>query len=96
MDLKPQYSNRVSALNSGTKSLLQSIGAWKHIASARYKTVKKLQVQKCMYITYVEQTVWIGPCFHLYWHKVSHRFQSQVFQFKLKFLAPLLCAEQHS
>lgn len=50
MDLKPQYSNRVSSLNSGTKSLLQSIGAWKHIASARYKTVKKLQVQKCMYI----------------------------------------------
>jgi len=51
MDLKPQYSNRVSSLNSGTKSLLQSIGAWKHIASARYKTVKKLQVQECMYIT---------------------------------------------
>jgi ubiquinone biosynthesis monooxygenase Coq6 len=44
MDLKPQYSNCVSSLNTGTKSLLQSIGAWKHIASARYKTVKKLQV----------------------------------------------------
>jgi 2-polyprenyl-6-methoxyphenol hydroxylase-like FAD-dependent oxidoreductase len=44
-DLKPQYSNRVSSLNSGTKSLLQMIGAWKHIANARYKTVKKMQVQ---------------------------------------------------
>ncbi|KDR03814.1 Ubiquinone biosynthesis monooxygenase COQ6, partial [Zootermopsis nevadensis] len=43
-DLKPQYSNRVSSLNSGTKSLLELIGAWKHIASARYKTVKKMQV----------------------------------------------------
>jgi hypothetical protein len=45
-DLKPQYSNRVSSLNTGTKALLQSIGAWKHIANARYKTVKKLQVQE--------------------------------------------------
>jgi 2-polyprenyl-6-methoxyphenol hydroxylase-like FAD-dependent oxidoreductase len=48
MDLKPKYSNRVSSLNSGTKSLLQLIGAWKHIANARYKTVKKLQVQICL------------------------------------------------
>jgi 2-polyprenyl-6-methoxyphenol hydroxylase-like FAD-dependent oxidoreductase len=45
-DLKAQYSNRVSSLNTGTKALLQSIGAWKHVANARYKTVKKLQVQE--------------------------------------------------
>jgi hypothetical protein len=66
MDLKPRYNNRVSSLNNGTKSLLQLIGAWKHIVNARYKTVKKLQVQKCVYVTYVEQTVRFGPCCHSY------------------------------
>ena len=93
MDLKPQYSNRVSSLNSGTKSLLQSIGAWKHIASARYKTVKKLQVQKCMYITYVEQTVWFGPCCHLYFGTGFLTDCSQKFSTSKQISAPLLCAE---
>jgi 2-polyprenyl-6-methoxyphenol hydroxylase-like FAD-dependent oxidoreductase len=57
-ELKPRYSNRVSSLNTGTKALLRSIGAWKHIANARYKAVKKLQVvQKCMHVNYIIQSL---------------------------------------
>lgn len=42
--LTPHYSNRVSALNGGTKSLLESIGAWEKISKARCKAVKKMQI----------------------------------------------------
>ena len=42
--LKPEYSNRVSSLNPGTRSLFEQIGAWQHIASARVQPVKKMQV----------------------------------------------------
>ncbi|XP_049782232.1 ubiquinone biosynthesis monooxygenase COQ6, mitochondrial [Schistocerca cancellata] len=42
--LTPHYSNRVSALNGGTKSLLESIGAWENIYKTRCKAVKKMQV----------------------------------------------------
>lgn len=38
------YSPRVCALNSNSKSLLEYLGAWQHIAKARYSTVKKMQV----------------------------------------------------
>ncbi|PSN45979.1 Ubiquinone biosynthesis monooxygenase COQ6, partial [Blattella germanica] len=50
-ELKPNYSNRVSSLNPGTKTLLQSIGAWKHIVGARCKAVKKMQY--CKDVAYI-------------------------------------------
>ncbi|XP_046401845.1 ubiquinone biosynthesis monooxygenase COQ6, mitochondrial [Ischnura elegans] len=43
-DLKPEYSNRVSALGAHSKMFLDSIGAWSHIEKARLKEVKKMQV----------------------------------------------------
>ncbi|KAJ9596115.1 hypothetical protein L9F63_012699, partial [Diploptera punctata] len=43
-ELKPEYSNRVSSLNPGTRTLLEEIGVWKHIANARFQPVKKMQV----------------------------------------------------
>lgn len=39
-----EYSNRVSALSKGTKSLMESIGAWDIIKSVRHKPVKQMQV----------------------------------------------------
>lgn len=42
--LTEKYSNRVVALNPSTQKLLESIGAWEHIESARYGSVKKMQV----------------------------------------------------
>lgn len=38
------YSNRVVALNQQTRTLLSSIGAWKHIENNRYCSVRKMQV----------------------------------------------------
>ena len=38
------YSLRVCALNPGSKSLLQSLGAWQHIEATRCAPVKKMQV----------------------------------------------------
>ncbi|GLV36624.1 Coenzyme Q6 [Carabus blaptoides fortunei] len=42
--LTDKYSNRVVALTPSTQKLLDSIGAWNHIARGRYATVKKMQV----------------------------------------------------
>lgn len=39
-----EYSNRVSALSKGTKTLMESIGAWEIIESVRHKPVKQMQV----------------------------------------------------
>ena len=39
-----KYSNRVVAVNQQTRTLLSSIGAWKHIEAVRYSPVRKLQV----------------------------------------------------
>ncbi|KYN27226.1 Putative ubiquinone biosynthesis monooxygenase COQ6 [Trachymyrmex cornetzi] len=39
-----QYSNRVVVLNQQTRTLLSSIGAWKHIEAVRYSPVRKMQV----------------------------------------------------
>ncbi|GAB0088275.1 FAD/NAD(P)-binding domain superfamily [Sergentomyia squamirostris] len=39
-----KYSNRVSALNSSTKNLLNSIGAWDGINGQRFKSIKHMQV----------------------------------------------------
>jgi len=39
-----QYSNRVVALNQQTRTLLSSIGAWKHIEAVRCSAVQKMQV----------------------------------------------------
>ncbi|XP_012535074.2 ubiquinone biosynthesis monooxygenase COQ6, mitochondrial [Monomorium pharaonis] len=39
-----QYSNRVVALNQQTRTLLSSIGAWKHIEAVRCSPVRKMQV----------------------------------------------------
>ncbi|EFX69092.1 hypothetical protein DAPPUDRAFT_217996 [Daphnia pulex] len=38
------YNLRVSALNPGSKSLLESLGAWQHIEKTRFGSVKKMQV----------------------------------------------------
>ncbi len=38
------YNLRVSALNPGSKSLLESLGAWQHIENTRFGSVKKMQV----------------------------------------------------
>ncbi|KAG8227228.1 hypothetical protein J437_LFUL008192 [Ladona fulva] len=43
-EMKPQYSNRVSALGGHSKTFLGAIGAWDHIESARFKAVKKMQI----------------------------------------------------
>lgn len=42
--LEDVYSNRVVSLNPGTKKFFESLGVWKHISDARFKTVKRLQV----------------------------------------------------
>lgn len=42
--LPESYSNRVSALNAATFELLNDIDVWKHIASARFGPVKRMQV----------------------------------------------------
>ncbi|XP_025993272.1 ubiquinone biosynthesis monooxygenase COQ6, mitochondrial [Solenopsis invicta] len=39
-----QYSNRVVALNQQTRTLLSSIGAWKHIEAVRCSPVRRMQV----------------------------------------------------
>lgn len=39
-----QYSNRVVALNQLSRTLLSSIGAWKHVSEIRYAPVRKMQV----------------------------------------------------
>lgn len=38
------YNARVSALNHGSKSLLESLGAWQHIEKTRFASIKKMQV----------------------------------------------------
>ncbi|XP_055715050.1 ubiquinone biosynthesis monooxygenase COQ6, mitochondrial [Phlebotomus papatasi] len=47
------YSNRVSALNQSSVDLLKSIGAWNHITSARFKTVKRMQVWDAISDTFI-------------------------------------------
>uniref|UniRef100_V9KLF4 Ubiquinone biosynthesis monooxygenase COQ6, mitochondrial n=3 Tax=Callorhinchus milii TaxID=7868 RepID=V9KLF4_CALMI len=42
--LPKTYSNRVSALTPGSLLLLNSVGAWDHISSMRYKPFKRMQV----------------------------------------------------
>jgi len=41
---KDPYNLRVCALNPGSKSLLEAVGAWQHIEQLRYGSVKKMQV----------------------------------------------------
>ncbi|CAH0400455.1 unnamed protein product [Chilo suppressalis] len=42
--LKPEYSNRVVALNQNTKSLMNSLKIWRHIEKARLQPVRYMQV----------------------------------------------------
>lgn len=42
--LSEKYGNRVSALNQTSYELLNKIGAWRHIADARFAPVKRMQV----------------------------------------------------
>lgn len=42
--LSHKYGNRVSALNKTSFDLLNKIGAWEHIADARFAPVKQMQV----------------------------------------------------
>ncbi|CAG9860776.1 unnamed protein product [Phyllotreta striolata] len=54
-----KYSNRVVSINPGNKKLLDNIGAWKHIESNKYATVKRLQVMDAISdtsITFGEET----------------------------------------
>lgn len=48
-----KYSNRVVALNQQTRTLLSSIGAWKHIEAVRYSPVRKMQVIRHKIIWYI-------------------------------------------
>jgi len=43
LDLDAGYNIRVCALNPGSKTLLESLGAWKHIEAARYCPVRKIR-----------------------------------------------------
>lgn len=40
-----KYSNRVYAINKGTVSLMESIGAWNTIVNTRCQPVKQMQVR---------------------------------------------------
>lgn len=42
--ISPTYSNRVSSVNEATKQLMESVGAWDHIANARFKPVSGMKV----------------------------------------------------
>lgn len=54
-----EYSNRVSALSKGTKSLMESIGAWELIKSVRHKPVKQMQVN------FISNIFWLINFFYL-------------------------------
>ncbi|CAH0594196.1 unnamed protein product [Chrysodeixis includens] len=41
---KPEYSNRVVALNQNTKSLMTSLNVWKHVENVRLQPVRYMQV----------------------------------------------------
>ncbi|CAH2045497.1 unnamed protein product, partial [Iphiclides podalirius] len=43
-DLKPEYSNRVVALNQNTKSLMNSLNVWEHVEKMRLQPVRYMQV----------------------------------------------------
>ncbi|XP_068682933.1 ubiquinone biosynthesis monooxygenase COQ6, mitochondrial-like isoform X1 [Montipora foliosa] len=43
-DFTATYSNRVSNITPGSKILLESIGAWDHICSTRFKPFQRMQV----------------------------------------------------
>ncbi|KAM3962512.1 ubiquinone biosynthesis protein COQ6, mitochondrial [Aphomia sociella] len=43
-ELKPEYSNRVVALNQNTKSLMNSLNIWQHVENARVQPVRHMQV----------------------------------------------------
>ncbi|XP_063831673.1 ubiquinone biosynthesis monooxygenase COQ6, mitochondrial [Ostrinia nubilalis] len=43
-ELKPEYSNRVVALNQNTKSLMNSLKIWRHVEKARLQPVRHMQV----------------------------------------------------
>lgn len=43
-ELKPEYSNRVVALNQNTKSLMNSLNVWRHVEKARLQPVRHMQV----------------------------------------------------
>ncbi|KAK3723604.1 hypothetical protein QZH41_019319 [Actinostola sp. cb2023] len=43
-NLPPQYENRVSSITPGSRSLLERLGAWDHIASMRMKPYKRMHV----------------------------------------------------
>ncbi|XP_047536938.1 ubiquinone biosynthesis monooxygenase COQ6, mitochondrial [Vanessa atalanta] len=42
--LKPEYSNRVVALNQSTKSLMKSLEVWQHVEKMRLQPVRHMQV----------------------------------------------------
>ncbi|KAJ2953215.1 hypothetical protein O0L34_g792 [Tuta absoluta] len=43
-ELKPEYSNRVVALNQNTKALMKSLNVWQHVENARVQPVRHMQV----------------------------------------------------
>ncbi|XP_021194293.3 ubiquinone biosynthesis monooxygenase COQ6, mitochondrial [Helicoverpa armigera] len=42
--LKPEYSNRVVALNQNTKALMSSLDVWRHVEAMRLQPVRHMQV----------------------------------------------------
>ncbi|CAG9134033.1 unnamed protein product [Plutella xylostella] len=43
-ELKPEYSNRVVALNQNTKALMNSMNIWSHVENMRLQPVRHMQV----------------------------------------------------
>ncbi|KOB65613.1 putative ubiquinone biosynthesis monooxygenase COQ6, partial [Operophtera brumata] len=43
-ELRPEYSNRVVALNQSTKSLMSSLDVWQHVENSRLQPVRYMQV----------------------------------------------------
>lgn len=45
-EIKPEYSNRVVALNQNTKSLMNSLNVWEHVEKMRLQPVRCMQVNE--------------------------------------------------
>lgn len=61
-DMKPEYSNRVVALNQSTKSLMNSLNIWERVEDMRVQPVRYMQVGTSNFLTYESMQPLL--CFH--------------------------------